>query len=93
MWSSKSPCQGIPLEPTIKRLGSWRKTLKKFVKYTNEDSSGDEQEVRSSPKAASFSWKENVTATKRTKREVSNRLRFSILLRGLLPNEINLIFL
>jgi hypothetical protein len=61
------------------RFGSWQRALEAFIAYINADSSEDGEEANKiGPPAAGAG---QTTVTRRTKREISERLRFSVLLR------------
>jgi 5-methylcytosine-specific restriction endonuclease McrA len=65
-----------------RRFGTWRKALEAFVKYANEDSTEADglrtaQTVQLEPPHDQF----DSETSHKTKREISDRLRFSILLR------------
>lgn len=62
-----------------KRFGSRRKALEAFVAYLNLDSAEDKEEVNETSQPADEAGRERTT--RRTKREISERLRFSVLLR------------
>ncbi len=61
------------------RFGSWRKALEAFVAYINADSAEDGEEANGTSQPADEADQKKVT--RRTKREISERLRFSVLLR------------
>jgi hypothetical protein len=60
------------------RFGSWRKALEKFVSYINLDQEVSIEENKAERKRVR---EESEKPIKRTKREISDRLRFRILLR------------
>ena len=64
-----------------KRFGSWTKALKAFVEWVNsDDSDGNSEEERTDNEAVQYkSQKEPLK--KRTRREISDRQRFRILVR------------
>ena len=64
-----------------KRLGSWRKALEKFISYINSDSANEEEITNNSLETDSVVENGNVTIKHKTKREISDRLRFRILMR------------
>ena len=61
-----------------KRFGSWLKALEKFIEYINEIGE-DQQEAPTKNTPVSSINKE--TEKRRTKRDISDRLRFTILMR------------
>jgi hypothetical protein len=63
----------------VKRFGSWRKALEAFVEYINDDSI--EEKETNGTLEGSFGEKERAEIKRKTKRDVSERLRFSILVR------------
>jgi hypothetical protein len=61
-----------------KRFGSWLKALEKFVEYINEEDNDLDEEITGNIQTENIQKE----ATKRkTKRNISDRLRFSILMR------------
>lgn len=61
------------------RFGSWRRALAAFVAYINEDSEEDGGEAYETSQPANRA--DQTRVARRTKREISERLRFSVLLR------------
>jgi len=61
-----------------KRFGSWLRALEKFVEYINEEDDESDEEISENGKAVNA--QKEVTKRK-TKRNISDRLRFSILMR------------
>ncbi len=59
------------------RFGSWRKALEEFIKYINKDSDEIDKEI----KIKNTIIESDIPQKHRTKREISDRLRFRILLR------------
>ena len=62
------------------RYGTWRKALQAFIKYFNQDQE-ESKEDAISEKAKTDEINEPKKQAKKTKREISERLRFRILLR------------
>ena len=62
-----------------RRFGSWRKALEAFIAYINADIEEDGEETNETSRPADEVDQKKVT--RRTKREISERLRFSVLLR------------
>jgi 5-methylcytosine-specific restriction endonuclease McrA len=62
-----------------KRFGSWQRALGAFVAYINTDSAEDREAANDA--SAPENHADRRGATRRTKREISERLRFSILMR------------
>lgn len=80
----KPPLSKFSTRPYDDRFGSWRKTLQAFIEYINDDEAEKSQlESDESKEVASIDKNvENFRGrTRRTKREISERLRFSILMR------------
>lgn len=63
------------------RFGSWRKALEAFIEYINDYSNEQEEREPNDTLGGSFDKKESLRVKRRTKRDVSERLRFSILVR------------
>jgi len=61
------------------RFGSWRRALEAFVAYINEDSAEDGGVANETSQPADRA--DQTRVARRTKREISERLRFSVLLR------------
>ena len=67
-----------------KRFGSWRKALKAFVEWVNSDDSEnavDSDEVESSLESVQPKPEKKTAVKRRTRREISDRQRFRILVR------------
>jgi hypothetical protein len=63
-----------------KRFGSWRKALQQFVAYINSDNANDSQaEIVEFERPKGINT--NTEIKHKTKREISDRLRFTILMR------------
>jgi len=71
----KKPLSVYSTTPYRNRFGGWQKALKAFVDYINQDN--EEENVSNSIEEN----KEIKIIKKRTKRDISDRLRFKILLR------------
>jgi 5-methylcytosine-specific restriction endonuclease McrA len=64
------------------RFGTWRKALGKFVSYINADKTSEEENIsNSSGETISVNSVSGLTIKHKTKREISDRLRFRILMR------------
>ncbi len=64
------------------RFGTWRKALEKFVSYINADKLDEEESANDSPnEVTSVDDASGKTFKHKTKREISERLRFRILMR------------
>lgn len=61
-----------------KRFGSWLRALEKFVEYINEEDDESDEEISENVKAVNA---QKEVAKRKTKRNISDRLRFSILMR------------
>jgi hypothetical protein len=76
----KRPLSDFSITPYLNMFGSWQEALKTFINYIDQaQSEYDKVENDLNPSAVSVDLKNN--KTKRTKREISDRLRFKILLR------------
>jgi len=64
-----------------KRFGSWRKTLEKFVTYINADIVDEEENNTKITELSDTNKPTTKTLKHKTKREISDRLRFRILMR------------
>lgn len=64
-----------------KRFGSWSKALEKFVIYINSDIEDEEQNDTDITKSNDINRSINKILKHKTKREISDRLRFRILMR------------
>jgi len=62
-----------------KRFGSWLKALEKFVEYMNQDDEPESEEERAENGLIENTQKEIIK--RKTKRNISDRLRFTILMR------------
>lgn len=76
----KMPISKYYASTYVKRFGSWRKALEAFIEYINDDST-EEAELKSDITQEWSLGKKSKKKPRRTKREISERLRFSILLR------------
>jgi hypothetical protein len=63
------------------RFGSWSKALRRFVEWVNSDSSDQPQQNLEGEKSVSDSAMQTASAKRRTRREISDRQRFRILVR------------
>ncbi len=72
----KKPLSVYSTHPYVSRFGSWRKALEAFVDYINQD---NEEENVSNLIEENKELKKIIK--RRTKRDISDRLRFKILLR------------
>jgi 5-methylcytosine-specific restriction endonuclease McrA len=63
------------------RLGSWLKALRRFVEWINSDSSDQPQQNLEGEKSVSDSAMQIASAKRRTRREISDRQGFRILVR------------
>jgi len=76
----KRPLSDFSITPYLNMFGSWQEALKTFINYIDQaQSEYNKVEDDLNPSAVSVDLKNN--KTKRTKREISDRLRFKILLR------------
>lgn len=64
-----------------KRFGSWRKALEKFILYINSDSTNEDETVDNAIEENVVNENRDITIKHKTKREISDRLRFRILMR------------
>lgn len=64
-----------------KRFGSWSKALHEFVAWVNSDSSEQSQQDTEAERGATDSTVQASFAKRRTRREISDRQRFRILVR------------
>jgi len=75
----KRPLSEYSETPYIRKFGSWRKALERFIEYINQDKKEDEDEleimVEPEPE------RQQGPKKRISKREISHRLRFKILLR------------
>ena len=74
----KRPFSDFSEGPYINRFGSWRKALEEFVKYINTET---KDEVTSKSGEVEYNDSKTFGVKHKTKREISDRLRFRILMR------------
>jgi hypothetical protein len=78
----RSPRSRFSAKPYEKRFGSWLKALGGFVAWVNSDSSEEpQQETAEANRGSAGSTVQPGSAKRRTRREVSDRQRFRILVR------------
>jgi hypothetical protein len=73
------PHSSISSSPYIRAFGNWNNALSAFIEYINQVDEGAQEEVHDEVSTQNQVVVEKVV--KRTKREISDRLRFRILLR------------
>ncbi len=76
----KKPISQFSTKPYETRFGTWRKALEAFVLYINSDEEA-ENENHDSISKGSKNNSETVKFVHKTKRDISERLRFKILMR------------
>lgn len=74
----KKPISSISITPYLNTFGTFQKALKAFVDYINQETDNDAGETETDLKNQT---QEKTKTIKRSQREVSDRLRFKILLR------------
>lgn len=74
----KKPFSKYSVGTYDKRFGSWIKALEKFVEYINEGEDDSEDEIVENRKAKNT---QKEAPKRKTKRNISDRLRFTILMR------------
>jgi hypothetical protein len=77
----KRPLSQFTASGYDKRFGSWRKALEKFVSYINSESVNEDEIVDNSIQKNVTTEDRDVIIKHKTKREISDRLRFRILMR------------
>ena len=77
----KAPSSQFSAGTYEKRFGTWTKSLKAFVTWTNADSSNRSQQDVEEKKGTADSTVQKASTKHRTRREVSERQRFRILVR------------
>lgn len=77
----KAPSSHFSAGTYENRFGSWSKALTKFVQWINSDSPDQPQQNIKEEQSASDSTVQIASAKRRTRREISDRQRFRILVR------------
>ena len=77
----KRPLSQFSVSVYDKRFGSWRKALEKFISYINSDSTNGDEIADNSIEKNIITEDTDITIKHKTKREISDRLRFRILMR------------
>jgi hypothetical protein len=77
----KSPSSRFSAGTYERRFGSWSKALRAFVEWVNSDSSGQSQQDVAEGRRTTDSTAQMASAKRRTRREISDRQRFRILVR------------
>ena len=78
----KTPGSRFSSGPYEKRFGSWSNALREFVAWVNSDSPGQPQQQEATPnQGEAESTVQTGSAKRRTRREISERQRFRILVR------------
>ncbi len=77
----KKPLSKISVGTYENRFGTWRKALEKFVLYINSDLINEDDITNNSLETATAVENSEIILKHKTKREISDRLRFRILMR------------
>ena len=77
----KRPLSQFTASGYDKRFGSWRKALEKFISYINSDSINGGEIADNSIEKNIITEDRDIIIKHKTKREISDRLRFRILMR------------
>lgn len=78
----RKPLSKYVADTYARRFGTWRKALEEFVSYINEDKEGEEGSINdSAAETTSIDEVSGKIFKHKTKREISERLRFRILMR------------
>jgi 5-methylcytosine-specific restriction endonuclease McrA len=77
----KAPSSQFSAGTYANRFGSWSKALRRFVEWVNSDSSDQPQQNLEGEKSVSDSAMQIASTKRRTRREISDRQRFRILVR------------
>lgn len=77
----RKPLSKYSADTYARRFGSWRKALETFVTYINTDRNEEEMADDSAAESISTDSTSGKTFKHKTKREISDRLRFRILMR------------
>ncbi|MFH1288007.1 MAG: HNH endonuclease [bacterium] len=76
----KKPLSKYSNGPYYRRFGSWQKALEAFIKYINS-SDTENTEKKNKVKNDKENYAKKSSNQRKTKRDISDRLRFSVLLR------------
>jgi 5-methylcytosine-specific restriction endonuclease McrA len=77
----KAPSSQFSAGTYANRFGSWSKALGRFVAWVNSDTPDQPQQIVEEEQSASDSTVQITSTTRRTRREISDRQRFRILVR------------
>ncbi len=77
----KKPFSRYSVDTYARRFGGWRGALEKFISYINVDRDDEENENNSVEERTSIDNTSGQVFRHKTKREISDRLRFRILMR------------
>lgn len=76
----EKPFSKFSVRPYEDRFGSWRKALEKFISYINSDSVNEDETLNNSLENNTKIENAKIVLKHKTKRDVSDRLRFRILM-------------
>jgi hypothetical protein len=77
----RKPFSKFSIRPYHSRFGTWLNTLKAFIDFINSDLSTEEQNANTQLDYSDTNKKSSIEFRHKTKREISDRMRFRILMR------------